>query len=114
MLLQGLEETPLASYRNTEVYTQHEAVTECHVIKSHEIKNVTDFNVADSVRRDIKVLVTKTRYTVYIYNIYIYIYIYITVLLVNLITYLSMIYNLAIMSANTSSFIFIHKYTTMH
>ena len=28
------------------------------------IKNVTDFNVADSVRRDIKVLVTKTRYTV--------------------------------------------------
>ena len=35
-----------------------------HVIKSHEIKNVTDFNVADSVRRDIKVLATKTRYTV--------------------------------------------------
>ena len=34
------------------------------MIKSHEIKNVTDFNVADSVRRDIKVLVTKTRYTV--------------------------------------------------
>ena len=32
--------------------------------KSHEIKNVTDFNVADSVRRDIKVLATKTRYTV--------------------------------------------------
>ena len=27
-------------------------------------KNVTDFNVADSVRRDIKVLVTKTRYTI--------------------------------------------------
>ena len=26
-----------------------------------------DFNVADTVRRDIKVLVTKTRYTVYIY-----------------------------------------------
>ena len=25
---------------------------------------MTDFNVADSVRRDIKVLVTKTRYTV--------------------------------------------------
>ena len=35
------------------------------MIKSHEIKNVTDFNVADSVRREIKVLVTKTRYTVY-------------------------------------------------
>ena len=34
------------------------------MIKSHEMKNVTDFNVADSVRRDIKVLVTKTRYTV--------------------------------------------------
>ena len=34
------------------------------MIESHEIKNVTDFNVADSVRRDIKVLVTKTRYTV--------------------------------------------------
>ena len=34
------------------------------MIKSHEIKNVTDFNVADSVRRDIKVLMTKTRYTV--------------------------------------------------
>ena len=34
------------------------------MIKSHEIKNVTDFNVADSVRHDIKVLVTKTRYTV--------------------------------------------------
>ena len=33
------------------------------MIKSHEI-NVTDFNVADSVRRDIKVLATKTRYTV--------------------------------------------------
>ena len=33
------------------------------MIKSHEIKNVTDFNVADSVRRDIKVLATKTRYT---------------------------------------------------
>ena len=28
------------------------------------IKNVTDFNVVDSMRRDIKVLVTKTRYTV--------------------------------------------------
>ena len=28
------------------------------------MKNVTDFNVADSVRRDIKVLVTKTSYTV--------------------------------------------------
>ena len=27
--------------------------------KSHEINNVTDFNVADSVRRDIKVLVTR-------------------------------------------------------
>ena len=34
------------------------------MIKSDEIKNVTDFNVADSVRHDIKVLVTKTRYTV--------------------------------------------------
>ena len=34
-------------------------------MKSHEIKNVTDFNVADSVRRDVKVLVTKTRYTVF-------------------------------------------------
>ena len=34
------------------------------MIKSHEIKNVTDFNVADSVRRDIKVLITKTRYIV--------------------------------------------------
>ena len=34
------------------------------MIKSPEIKNVTDFNVADSVRRDIKVLMTKTRYTV--------------------------------------------------
>ena len=39
------------------------------MIKSHEIKNVTDFNVADSVRRDIKVLVTKTRYTVCAYSI---------------------------------------------
>ena len=48
------------------------------MIKNHEIKNVTDFNVADSVRRDIKVLVTKTRYTVYIY-IYIYIYVKIAV-----------------------------------
>ena len=28
------------------------------------MKNVTDFIVADSVRRDIKVLATKTRYTV--------------------------------------------------
>ena len=36
------------------------------MIKTHEIKNVTDFNVADSVRRDIKVLVTKTRYTVFL------------------------------------------------
>ena len=35
------------------------------MIKSHEIKNVTDFNVADSVRRDIKVIATKTHYTVY-------------------------------------------------
>ena len=35
--------------------------------KSHEIKNVTDFNVVDSVRRDIEVLVTKTRYTVHTY-----------------------------------------------
>ena len=35
------------------------------MIKSHEIKNVTDFNVADSVRHDIKVFVTKTYYTVY-------------------------------------------------
>ena len=34
------------------------------MIKSLEIKNVTDFNVAASVRRDIKILVTKTRYTV--------------------------------------------------
>ena len=32
--------------------------------KKSQDKNVTDFNVADSVRRDIKVLVTKTRYTV--------------------------------------------------
>ena len=31
------------------------------MIKSHEIKNATDFNVVDSVRRDIKVLVTKVR-----------------------------------------------------
>ena len=34
-------------------------------VKTHEIKNVTDFNVADSVRRDIKVLVTKTSYMVF-------------------------------------------------
>ena len=33
------------------------------MIKSRD-KNVTDFNVVDSVRHDIKVLVTKTRYTV--------------------------------------------------
>ena len=32
--------------------------------KSHEIKNVTDFSAADSVRQDIKVLMTKTCYTV--------------------------------------------------
>ena len=31
---------------------------------SHKIKNVTDFNVADSVRHDIKALVTKPHYTV--------------------------------------------------
>ena len=34
------------------------------MIKSHEIKNVMDFNVTDSVRCDIKVVVTKTGYTV--------------------------------------------------
>ena len=39
------------------------ALDKSHVIKSRD-KNITDFNVADSVRRDIKVLVTKTRYTV--------------------------------------------------
>ena len=39
------------------------------MIKSHEIKNVTDFNVADSVRCDIKVLVTKTCYTVKGYEV---------------------------------------------
>ena len=33
------------------------------MIKSRD-KNVTDFNVADYVRSDIKLLVTKTRYTV--------------------------------------------------
>ena len=32
--------------------------------KKSQDKNVMDFNVADSVRRNIKVLVTKTRYTV--------------------------------------------------
>ena len=41
------------------------------MIKSHEIKNVMDFNVADSVRYDVKVLVTKTRYTVYAAKYYI-------------------------------------------
>ena len=34
------------------------------MIKSHEIKNVKDFNVVDSVRRDIKVLMTITHYMV--------------------------------------------------
>ena len=36
------------------------------MIKCHEIKNVTDFDVADSMRCDIKILVTKTRYTVFV------------------------------------------------
>ena len=59
MFLQGLEETPLVIYRNTEVHIHNDAVTKPHVIKSRD-KNATDFNLADSVRRDIKVLVTKT------------------------------------------------------
>ena len=37
-----------------------------HDKKSRD-KNVTDYNVADSVRRDIKVIVTKTRCTVCVY-----------------------------------------------
>ena len=37
-------------------------ITSCD--KTSRDKNVTDFNVADSLRCDIKVLVTKTRYTV--------------------------------------------------
>ena len=40
------------------------------MIKSHEIRNVMDFNVADSMRRDIKILVTKTCYKVAMYKIH--------------------------------------------
>ena len=40
------------------------------------MKNVTDFNVVDSVRRDIKVLVTKTRYMVCM-CVYMYVCIYV-------------------------------------
>ena len=61
MFLQGLEELLLSEILKYRITRGSYKISHD---KSHEIKNVTDFNVVDSVRRDIKVLVTKTRYTV--------------------------------------------------